>query len=250
MRVKDYYSCVVRINVGDADPALMDAELQLSGEHRHVVRSASKYRRALNFHSWEYPTCDGGAYDDWSSLEDALAMHVAALLPVHAQLSTLGAVDKAVWWCGCFHDNPPSLVYFSADLVTQLALVEIPIYLDNYFPSSESPFAAVDPGEDALVDEPVEFNHAYRFWLSQTGTDAKQYVEERANDDDIHVWHDFADGLDETLAELCRDQGNAAGRVLVCEHVQYAFDGGPIFHQADLRRLAELGLGVAVIWKL
>jgi hypothetical protein len=250
MKVKDYYSCVVRIDVGDADPALMDAELQLSGEHSHVVRSASKYRRALDFHRWEYPTVDGGAYDDWSSLEDALATHVAPLLPAHATLSPLGAIDKAHWWCGCFHDNPPSLVYLSANLVAQLALLGIPLHLDNYFPSSESPFAAVDPGDDPSVDEPVEFNHAYRFWLSRPGGDAEQYIEERAGDGTIPVWHVFADGLEHTLAGLGRDRGSAAGRMLVCEHVQYAFDGGPVFHQADFRCLAELGLGVAIVWKL
>jgi hypothetical protein len=171
-------------------------------------------------------------------------------LPGNANLASLGAIDKAYWWCGCFHDNPPSLVYLSADLITRLARVCVPIDLQNYFPSSESPFAAVEPVDGESMDGPLEFNHSYRFWMSREGLGAEQYVAEQAASDDIPVFHVFAKGLEALLEAQDDGSGHAAGRVVVCEHRQYSFDGGPTFTQAHLRTLARMRVGVAIVWKL
>jgi hypothetical protein len=250
MKAEDYYSCVMRIDVGSADPATIDAELQLNGEHSHVVRRARRNLRALDFNRWQYPACDSGGHDDWESLEDALATHVIKFPAAHATLTCLGASEKAWWWCGCFHDNSPSLVYLSADLIAKLALVGVPLYLDNYSPSSESPFATVEPDEGQLIGGSVEFYHSYRFWMSREGMSAVQYASESAINEAAPVWHDFADGLQDLLDRRLGDQSRMAGHVVVCEHRQFAFDGGPAFHQTHLRELARLGLGIAVVWTL
>jgi hypothetical protein len=62
MEVMDYYSCVMRIGVGDADPSIMDAELQMSGEHSHVVRPARADLIFMHLPIWVLASLAFGSY--------------------------------------------------------------------------------------------------------------------------------------------------------------------------------------------
>ncbi|QDE37767.1 hypothetical protein FIV34_00420 [Luteibacter pinisoli] len=242
----DEYSCVLRIDVGDADPSALDTVLGIPGEHMHIQRPARGSRAAVEYRRWQYPTYADGSDDVWMALEDALATHAAGLLPAHVELSRYGAEGKAVWWCGSFHENPPSLVYLDPALIRQLATIGVPLYIDNYFRTSESEHAA-EPPSDGADSEPLAADHAYRFWIDAPRNDARGYL---AQQGDPKVWHEFSRGFEAALDTWRADQTPLKGKVLVCEHVQFAFDGGPKLRPSDLTSLADLGVALAVVWTL
>lgn len=242
----DEYSCVLRIDVGDADPSALDTVLGIPGEHMHIKRPARGAREAVDYRRWQYPTYADGSDDVWMALEDALATHATGLLPAHVELSRYGAEGQAVWWCGGFHENPPSLVYLDVPLIWHLATIGVPLHIDNYFSSSESEQSA-EPSSHVADNEPLEANHAYRFWIDVPQREAAEYLVLRGEQT---VWHDFSRGIEAALGTLQGDQTVLKGKVLVCEHVQFAFDGGPELRPCDLKGLADLGVGIAIVWTL
>lgn len=228
----DEYTCTLRIDGEDLDLAAVDQALGVRGDHEHVVLRALAGRPARDFRRWEFPRQDDGGNDYWERLEEALAEAARALAPSRDALAGYGEAGQAYWWCGCFHESPPSRIAFSEELIGQLAALGIPVNLQNYFPSDESDEVATHPpAGDEPPDAPIEHAHAYYFWYD----DAEPATA---------PWHDFADGLQHALA--C----DTASRVLLCRHEQFAFCGGPTLTPAHLGLLAQRNLALTIVWQL
>lgn len=250
MATPDRFTCTLRIDIDDADPALLDVELGVQGDHMHIVRKASGHRKALDFHRWEYPVEPASGHTDWTALEEALATHAGALRGAQRTLSRYGALGQAYWWCGCFHDDPPSMVYLRAELVKALAGIGVHLHIDNYFPSSESAFAPSTPQPEEADDLPAAAGHAYRFWFDEPGKKINAYLVDGPSAEGLETWHQFGEGLEHALTRINVAPLAESGNVVVCEHIQFAFDGGPVIEPIALKRLAEEGMGIAILWKL
>jgi hypothetical protein len=250
----DEYTCVLRIDGSALDLVAIDAVLGLRGQHDHVNRSATQWRTAVDLQRWQYPMGEGGdgTYRSWSSLEDALCSSVESLFPVRSRLESYVEHEDVYWWIGCFHRARSSLIYLTHDLIEKLAAIGAPVYLDNYFLVSDE--IRTEDGE-ALADEEEDEgvpNHRYRFWIDETKASDGHYPPRPSNLASIAEDTDFAMGIQQVLdrIEEHRLHGATSGarRVLVCEHVQNAFDGGPVLSRAYLGALADLDVDVALVW--
>jgi len=250
----DEYTCVLRIDGSELDLAAIDAALDLRGQHDHVNRRATRWRSAVNLQRWQYPMGEGGdgTYRIWSSLEDALHSSVESLFPVRSRLESYVEHEDVYWWIGCFHRARSSLIYLKRDLIEKLAAIGAPVYLDNYFLVSDE--IRTEDG-DALADEEEDEgvpNHRYRFWIDETKASDGHSLARLSSFPPIGEDTDFATGIQQALnrIEERRRHSVASGPhwVLVCEHVQNAFDGGPRFTRADLDALAHLDVDLALVW--
>jgi len=249
------YTCVLRIDGCALDLAAMDTALNLQGEHVCVNRRATQRRSAINLRRWQYPMGDGGdgTYRIWSSIEEALGFSVKDLFPVRATLENYVANENAYWWIGCFHRPRSSLIYLPHDLLEKLAAIGAPAYFDNYHASSDKVETDGDVAS-AIGDEEEDDGlpiHRYRFWIDKARGPG-DYLSRVASLSPSEEDTDFAAGLGRVIDRLEEDHLRSAAsgtpRVLVCEHTQYAFDGGPIFTRAHLEALSNLGVDVAMAW--
>jgi hypothetical protein len=250
----DEYTCVLRIDGSALDLVAIDAALDLRGQHDHVNRSATQWRTAVDLQRWQYPTGEGGdgTYRIWSSLEDALCSSVESLFPVRSRLESYVEHENVYWWIGCFHRARSSLVYLTRDLIEKLAAIGAPVYLDNYFLVSDE--IRAEDG-DALADEEEDEsmpNHRYRFWIDETKVSDSRYLPRLSSLPPIGEDTDFAIGIQQVLdrIEERRRHGVVSGPrwLLVCEHVQNAFDGGPQLSRIHLDALANLDVDLALVW--
>jgi hypothetical protein len=144
------------------------------------------------------------------------------------------------------------MIYLPHDLVEQLADLRVRISLSHYFPTSEE--EETDEDRDRVIDEVDEGgpNHTYRFWIDDAGGPREKYLSKNDGWTPLGEATDFSVGIESVLERLVGAATGSKGahphRVLVCEHVQYAFDGGPRFSKDHLEALSDLGLDLALIW--
>lgn len=246
------YTCVLRIEGPTLDAGEVDCALGVRGEHVHVNRPARSSRPAVNLHRWEYPEGDDGSSRIWPSLEDAFRFSLEAMLPVREHLARYVDREDVYWWIGCFHQAPSTVTLLRHDLVDKLKAVGAPIPLDNYY-SPPADEGIDDEQIDATGDEIEEPpRHSYRFWIDENGGPRGRYPTQDPRTEPLGEDADFAAGLQHVLEALGRTRGPGMWKrsdpMLVCEHDQYAFDGGPRLSREHLQRLSDLGLGLALIW--
>jgi hypothetical protein len=246
------YTCVLRIEGPTLDAGEVECVLGIRGEHVHVDRPARRSRPAVNLHRWEYPEKDDGSLRIWSSLEEAFRFSLEAMLPVRDRLARYVDSEDVYWWIGCFHQAASTVMLLPRDLVDKLKAVGAPIPLDNYY----SP-----PADEGIDDEQIDAKgggieepprHSYRFWIDENRGPRGKYLTQDSRAEQLGEDADFAAGLQRVLEALgkARRPGmwDRSDPMLVCEHDQYAFDGGPRLSREHLQRLSDLGLGLALIW--
>lgn len=219
----------------------------VAGFHEHVERRSTSFRPREEFDRWEVEAMESESWR-FDSLHDAFSA-----LKISDFASALGSTAKseglnAYWWCGCFHSATSATTVIHTEDLEVVAKSRSPIYLDTYYsppPSQEPPGSAhEDPGDSR--EEPP--NHRYRFRISCS----RSYA---GGDHWGSYFDDFGKGLESVLDELTKSdlEVGVAGhmkKTIECEHVQYAFDGGPMITAAQADAVVALDFGLVINWRV
>lgn len=240
------YTLSLRSEAASVDFDAMDKAMGVVGTRQHVDRQPTRFRPGHNYDRWEIEARDVGA-TTFESIDEAFsAMGGGNLAWVVGNAATTQD-RKTYWWCGCFHTAPSVLTLITEGTLDLLGRSCSPIFLNTFYSSgasgdSWSPVAEVpDDSGDELS------GHRYRFRLS----DGELCLSEGEWGP---YFEEFSEGIELKMRELAKpirrnDLAGGSVKRIECEHVQYAYDGGPTLSAAHAGAIALLGLDVAILWR-
>lgn len=151
------------------------------------------------------------------------------------------------WWCGCFHLESTARTRVTRAVLEAIGASGAPLIF-NTFHAAEAEDASdgdVPWVEESMAGDPDDYpGHRYRFILS----DMDLSFSESAWGD---CFEDFSAGLRSQLRMLEADGHlpRRKGAVLICEHMQYAFDGGAEVTADHAGLMVSLGLELLILWR-
>jgi hypothetical protein len=209
------YTLALRVSQETLDFKAIEAALGVSGAHSRIDRSARRFRPAPAFDQWEQQAEAGDSYI-FTSL--VAAFDAISFRPVNGRAH---AHVKAHWWCGCFHVTSPSTTVFPRALLALLGASGYPLHLDNYRSSDDAETVSTEDEGDEMPAED-------EFLGLQCGFTG-----------------DFCSG---GVLEAFRADEPEYDRRVICEHSQYAFDGGPTVLGDAAASLASMGYDLHIEW--
>lgn len=241
------YTLALRVSQEALDFKAIEAALGVPGTHSRIDRSARRFRPASAFDQWELQAEAGDSYV-FTSL-------VAAFDSISFRLVDGGAHArvKAHWWCGRFHVTSPSTTVIPRALLARLGASGYPLHLDNYRLSDDAETVSTEDEGDELPADDEFLGHRYRFRFDSGLARAVLPASGSASHDWSPPGEDFNVGLEAIVArvssfEASRTDESEHGRRVICEHSQYAFDGGPTILGNAAASLASMGYDLHIEW--
>lgn len=239
------YCLSFRIKADAAECDALDAATGLVGTRREIGRKKDRLSPGQGVNCWELEAVhEGGTY--FSSLDEAVRALGISGVASSVRRAAFGSI-RSYWWCGCFHSGSTARTRITRAVLETIGASGAPLIF-NTFHAAEAEDASDEEmsrvEQEVAGDPDDQPGHRYRFILSDTDL---SFSESAWSD----CFEDFSVGLRSQLRMLETD-GHIPGRkgaVLICEHMQYAFDGGPEVAADHAGLMASLGLQLLILWR-
>lgn len=240
------YTLSFRVEAKSIDFDALDDLLGAVGRRRHLERK-SRFATYQSTAWWEIEAERKGC-TIFDSIDDAFSAFTYKDVASSVHEAVDAGYGDPYWWCGCFHLVSTSTTVLDVKTLELIGRSGSRFITNNFYSSGEPGDREMLEIDDSIRDDSKDLSgHRYRFRLSN----GEGYQSEGA-------WgvcfEDFGKGLDseiEMLADVMRG-GDAMVRTfnsILCEHTQYAFDGGPVLRSEQADHIASLGLNLVILWK-
>lgn len=241
------FTLALRVSHETLDFKAIDETLGVTGTHSRIDRSTRRFRPVPAFDQWEL-RAEVGESDVFTSLVEAFEA-----IGFRPAVGRAHIHVKAHWWCGCFHVTSPSTTVIPRDLLARLGVSGYPLHLDNYRLSDDSETASAEDAVDEMPTDDEFLGHRCRFRFDPGLARAALPAPGSA----LHEWsppgEDFNLGLQAIINrvssfEASRTGESEKGGRVICEHNQYAFDGGPTILGDAAASLELMGYDLHIEW--
>jgi len=241
------YTLSLRVEAASLDFDAIDNTMGAAGSHQHIDRQPTRFRRGQSYDRWEIEARDVEGAIRFKSIDEAFsALSNGNFASVFHSVST--TEDRvSYWWCGCFHSVTSAHTLIAEETFDLLVRSNSPIFLDTFYSPTGSDNSDPSVAENPSGDQEEPSGHRYRFGLA----DGELCLSESEWGP---YFEDFSEGMQSKLQELahpirCKDVANRSVKRILCEHIQYSYDGGPKLGPDHAAAIALLGLELAILWR-